>query len=348
MTKNPYQTKMEESGLLMKTKLTHEDYMNELLAFQDMLGSMVFIDGEEHRIDEIIVELERTARSKHVEKDPQFRKGIAALRQIQKEISISVAGKHGEERVASTLEYITRPCYKYRNIYITDGERETELDNLILTENGFIILEVKNVKTDITINENGRILYSNECFHDISICDKMQDKRELLRAELEMRLAEKGFSVPIIIDSFLVLSTRKGMYIKVNDQCGKEKYCFRPQLPYIINDYSASDSLSEEEMVVLDTVINEMETQKKCFDVKLDFDQIRTDIAGALEACLDTKAETQAAVEKEDAGKARTEEEPPIVDFKEYRRRRVGWFSAAALGAAALSIGVAIAVKGRR
>ncbi len=350
MTKNLYQAKMEESGLLMKTKLTHEDYMNELLAFQEMLGSMVFNDREEHRTDEIIVELERSARSKQIEKEPQFRKGIAALRQIHKEISISVAGKHGEERVARTLEYVTRPCYIYRNIYITDGERETELDNLILTENGLIILEVKNVKSDITINENGRILYDNQCYHDISICDKMQDKRDLLKAEIEKRMNEKGLYIPVTIDSFVVFSTKRGIKFKVTDFCGKEKYCKRGHLPNIINYYHSDNTILSEEMEELDAIINEMETQKKCFDLKLDFDQIRTDIAGALEACMEDTTIDTVAKEQEEVVVIQKNEATPIVNFKEYRRKRAKRIGTVALAftAAALSVGTVFALKDRK
>ena len=345
MAQSFYQT-LEESGLLTKEKLTHEDYINELLAFQDLLANIVINDGETHRTDEIIVELEKKARAKQVDKNLQFRKGISALRQINKEISISIAGKHGEDRVARVLEYITRPSCKYRNIYITDGDRETELDNLILTENGLIILEVKNVKTDITINENGRILYDNQCYHDISLCEKMQDKRDLLKAEIEKRMAEKELSIPVTIDSYIVFSTQRGVRIKVNDLCKKEKYCFKASLPFIIDAYHSGEQLTEEEMMSLDSIINEMETQKKCFDLKLDFNQIRADIAGALESCMDhpvinTVAEQQEAPQKH--------EDSPIVDLKEYHRNRTKRFSAAALAfTAALSIGAVLALKERR
>ena len=315
-----------------------------------MLGNMVFTDGEKHRTDESIVELERMARSKQVEKDPQFRKGIAAIRQIHKEISISVAGKHGEERVSRTLEYITRPCYKYRNIYITDGERETELDNLILTENGLTILEVKNVKTDITINENGRILYDNQCYHDISICDKMQDKRDLLKAEIEKRMNEKGLYIPVSIDSYLVLSTQRGVRIKVTDLCEKEKYCFRPSLPYVIDGIRANEGLSEEEMRDLDAIISKMETQKKCFDLKLDFNQIRANIAGALEVCMDDTTIDTTTEEQEKMVATQKSEATPIVDLKEYRRKRAKRFGMGALAftVAALSVGAVFALKDRK
>ena len=153
-----YMAEFEAAGLLSRPELTQEEFRKELLQFQELICNMVFGDDGAHRIDEVIVYLEKTAREKGVDRDPDFRKGVQALRRINKEIAISMAGKNGEERVARTLEYISRSNYKFRNIYISDGELETELDNVILTEAGFIILEVKNVKTDITISESGRIL----------------------------------------------------------------------------------------------------------------------------------------------------------------------------------------------
>ena len=139
------------------------------------------------------------------------------------------------------------------------------------------------------------------------------------------------------------------MYVKVNDRCGKEKYCFRPQLPYIINCYSASESLSEEEMKTLDTIINEMETQKKCFDLKQDFDQIRADIAGALKACMDDTAIDTVAKEQEEMIVIQKSEATPIVDLKEYRRKKARRFGAVALAVtAALSIGAVFALKDRK
>ena len=282
-----YLAEMNNSGILMQPELTQEDFRVELLKFQDMLCGLIFKDGEYHRIEEAIVFLEKAARDNGVDKDPRFRKGMQAMRRINKEIAISMAGKRGEDRVARTLEYISRPNYKFRNVYLTDEERETELDNVILTEAGFIILEVKNVKTDITISETGRILYDNEeCYHDVSICEKMQTKRELLQAALVKRLADKGHNIPIRIDSLIVLSAPKGVFINVTDRCRKEKYCFRGKLPFIIDAYAGEQLYSETELQELNSVMEEMATHQKCFMLNLDFNEIRSDIAEALEMAM--------------------------------------------------------------
>ena len=345
-----YLAEMKSSGILMQSELTQEDFRAELLKFQDMICGMVFKDGEYHRIEEAIVFLEKAARDKSVDKDPRFRKGIQALRRINKEIAISMAGKRGEERVVSTLEHISRPNYKFRNVYIADEERETELDNIILTEAGFIILEVKNVKTDITISETGRILYNNEeCYHDVSICEKMQTKRELLRDELAKRLADKKLNIPIRIDSWIVFSAPKGVFINVTDYCRKEKYCFRGKLPFIIDAYVGEQQYSETELQELNYIMKEMEAHQKHFMLNLNFNEIRSDIAEALEMAM---PEEESVVKKVHINEVNTDTnrirllDAGIKRRQNYRRTAAALIgSAASLALVAGTLGASLAYK---
>ena len=305
MSRN-YLAEMENSEILTRPELSQEELRVELLQFQDLIAGMVYDDADEHRIDEVIVHLEKKARDKGVDKNPQFRKGMGALRRINKEIAISMAGKRGEERVTRTLDYISRPNYKFSNVYISDGERETELDNVILTEAGFIILEVKNVKADITISETGRILYNNEeCYHDNSICEKMQRKRELLLKEVIKNLSGKGMSIPVRIDSYIVFSAPKGVFVNVTDRCHQEKYCLRGKLPFIIDAYNGEGLYSEQEIEAMNSIMEEMKTHQKRFTLEMDFNEIRKDIANALELCLDVKEELFI--------EAGVDENPPVI-----------------------------------
>lgn len=121
---------LKNLSLATQSELTPEEYLTALMQMQELLCRGVAEGQDVRRLDELVVYLEKTARDKGVERVPEFRKGIQALRQVNKEISILIAGKRGEDRVAKTLEYTSRPHYSYRNIYVTDGERETELDSI--------------------------------------------------------------------------------------------------------------------------------------------------------------------------------------------------------------------------
>ena len=115
---------MEENNIFKMEEMTFCEYVENLISFQDMITKLAMGDeyAEGMRLDEVIFRLEAKAREKGVSGEPVFRKGISALKVVNKELAISMAGKKGENLVARTLEYITRPNTKmYRNIYVSNG-----------------------------------------------------------------------------------------------------------------------------------------------------------------------------------------------------------------------------------
>lgn len=275
---------MEKSGALTEKEYTPQELTEQLLAFQKMLATMLYDDSDKAetvRMSEIIYYLEANAREKNLSGDPVVRQGIQALKRIDKEISISVAGRNGEGRVARTLSFVQRPDARFfNNVYVSNDESETEIDNIILTKEGIIILEVKNAKEDITITEDGRLLYSNEeCYHEKSICDKMNKKRQLIKERLLSEMSKKGIDMPIFIDSYLVFSAPKNVYIKITDNCRREKYCFRGKLPEMIDAYIGRVTYSDEQLAQLTEILSTIECNRKKFSLKIDYDEIRKNIA---------------------------------------------------------------------
>lgn len=281
-----YIEKMEESNLLMEQEMTFVEYSESLIQFQDMVTKIVMGDDYEDgmRIDEAIYRLETKARVKGINYDHQFRKGIAALRTVSKEIAISVSGKKAENIVARTLEFVERPnTTMYRNVYVSNVIEETELDNVILTDSGVIILEVKNTKDNVTITEQGRLVHSgDECYDKQPLCEKMRKKRRLLKERLESIMMERNLSIPIHVESFIVFSTPKGVRIDVDDRFHKEKWCYRSGLKNKIEYYIGLASYNKDQLAELDSALGEIETNVKRFALKVNFDNVRADIAEAL------------------------------------------------------------------
>lgn len=281
-----YIAKMEESNLLMEKEMTFVEYAESLIKFQDMITKVVMGDDYEEgmRIDEAIFRLEAKARAKGINYDHQFRKGIAALNIVKKEIAISLSGKKGENLVARTLEFVTRPnTTTYRNVYVSNEYEETELDNVILTDSGIIILEIKNTKDDVTITEQGRLVHSgDECYDKQPLCEKMHKKRKLLREKLEMVMEEKGLNIPIRVESLIVFSSPKGVRINVDDRLHREKWCYRTGLTKKIDYYVGLVSYNNEQLAELGSILSDIETEVKRFALTVNFNDIRTDIAEAL------------------------------------------------------------------
>lgn len=276
---------MENSGLFMRAEYTNNEYTDELLDFQKMVGEMICGDQARYdlRMSEIIVRMESAAREKGVDRNPLVQNGIRALQKVGKEISISVAGRNSENRIARMLSFSERnDLATFRNVYVSDGESETELDNVLLTKNGIIVLEVKSVRGDVKISEDGHIMRANdEYYDDKPIDEKMIIKCRLLKSRLESLMAERGVQLPIWIDSYIVFSTPQNVFIHVNDLYRKQKYCSKGKLKYIVDDFTSDICYAPDEFVYLQNLLGEIETSQKRFSLDMDFDEVRKSFAQA-------------------------------------------------------------------
>lgn len=285
-TSEQYLREMEDSGILMEKEMTFTEYADDLLAFQDMVTKMIMGAKYEEgmRLDNARSWLESVGRQKGFTENTEFRNGIQNLKKIEREIAIALSGKKGEQLVSKTLEYVTRPNVSvFKNVYLSDGNEETELDDVILTDSGILILEVKKVKSDITFAADGRMLRNgNECFDNRPIAEKMHTKRRLLRKQLEAEVARRGLDISVCVDSFIVLSPPHGQFIHVKDDYRKEKYCFRSKLTERIDHYIGYAYYSEEQLETLGNILSNMEANKKRFEEGIDFDDARRSLADVL------------------------------------------------------------------
>ena len=279
--------RMEETDLFMKRDYTYEEYVAELIEFEAMIASMVYGSEkpEKVRMTEIILYLEKLAQEKGLEKNLAVRNGIRQLKKVEKELAISISGKIGENRVAKALEFVEREHFaSFRNVSLSDGAEVTEIDNIVLTDNGILVLEVKNAKEDVTISEDGRLLYNNSTSYEARpMAEKLEVKRRLLRQRLESALRERGVELPVHIDSFLVFATPRNLHINVTNLYRKEKYCFQSRLKYVVGEYFSNVTYSKEEFKLLEGILGELDRCKKPFQVTLDFDEIRDGFAQAME-----------------------------------------------------------------
>lgn len=188
-----------------------------------------------------------------------------------------LSGKRAEDEVAHSLTFVDRPFFRdFRNVYVADQVTETEIDNVILTNNGIIVVEVKSAKHNITIGEDGRLLYSNsESYHNESIGDKMSAKRRLLKARIESKLRERGLDIPVHIDSYLVFVTPKRLEVTITDNFRQEHWCRRGRLQHIVNNFISDVTYTAEEYAQLEEIIDGLDCNIRRFPTELDLPAIR-------------------------------------------------------------------------
>lgn len=303
---------MESGNVLMSRECTFKEYVSDIVQFQDMICKI--ISGNDYhegmRIDEALFIMESIARKMELRSHPAVHNGVLTMKQLAKEMAITMSGAKGESLVSRTLEFLNRPNTQiFRNVYITDGIDETELDDIVLTDNGVIILEVKKVKSDLTLTEDGRMVFaSDECYDKIPLAQKMALKRRLLKKCLEKAISDKGLDIPVYVDSFIVFSAPKGQFIKVDDRYRREKHCFRTGLNKKLESYIGCAYYKAEQLAQLGEILSEMESNVKRFKTELNYDEVRRSLAEALVVLQGTseKQEATTTIEEKHATKQHT------------------------------------------
>lgn len=291
MTYNEIMLDMDNHNILSNPQVTFDSYIDDLIAFQDYMTAVVLQKEGFHKVDETANYIEDEAWKKGLQNNSDIQITCRNLRRVGKELAISIAGKKGEDKVARKISEATRDDMRsFRNVYVFGENEESEIDNIVLTKNGIIIIEVKNISTDVTISENGMLLVDKDVsYQNASLGEKMNKKRELLRREIEIAAKKRGICPDFFIDSLLVFCAPQNTYI--NDHYHKEKYCFASRVPYIIDSFVTRTAFSEEEFEQLNEILEELSAFKKTFTSDIDYRSIKDSFAKAYVKLFEDNAE---------------------------------------------------------
>lgn len=273
---------MEANGAMMCTKMTKDERMAGLLDYQEMILRLVFNDDHAAnlRLWDVAAHFRDLASEKGCEDTPVVAQAIEDMEIIAKEIAKAISGASGEHQVAKSLRYVRRNIIALPNISLSDGEDKTELDQVVITSNGILILEVKNYKKDIIISEAGQIYGPcNKRYSDKNLGEQMNVKRFLLRSKLEAALAAAESETPVHIESRVVFSDPN---ISVTDLYRQERYCFKTSLSHEIDGFQSVVYYTADQMRSIAAAISEFADKDERYDVGLDFDRIRKTFAQAL------------------------------------------------------------------
>lgn len=250
--KKTYEEKVKELvnkiKSFQKTRYCKADIEAELRALQRELLSLVF--DEEHVLN---ANLKIWDAFNQLVAENEEKGGVATeLLEVLREdckmfnnaIRAEISGNYGENQVFHRLTGLKGKHSILRNIELSDEAGRTELDMIVLTEKAQIIVEVKNTKKDVFIDETGNYYRKGEYqSFDCNIKEKMNYREALLRNVIREKLQEKGKETNIIK---LVVFTNYRMEIR--NKCEELMTCFLGELPYIIDDYNGECLYSEEEI----------------------------------------------------------------------------------------------------
>lgn len=268
----------------MEKKYTKDEYMEELFKLQDAILDL-YRDSEnltDETIEDLIYILQNKARENGVKDSEEVRNGINALKCLEATIAIECAGRKSEEKVNRIVdENKSEETATFRNISLQLGDNETEVDEVVLTPEGIKILEVKSVRGDVVIENDGRMFVSGRTNDYNPTGRKMKLQRDLLKSLMQIELRERKISIPLYIDSNLVLVAPKK--VKVKDFYKKEKVIFSSDIPHAIEFFEEKREYDSKQLEVLSEVLSNLEEKVKAYKTPLDVDSIKRSVAGLVE-----------------------------------------------------------------
>ena len=248
---------VEKIGAFTKTKYCKADIEGELRNLQQELLRLVF--DEEHILNS---NLKIWDAFNQLASENEEKNGIATeLLEVLKEdckmfsnlIRAEISGNWGENQVFHRLTGLKGKHTILRNIELSNGFKKTELDFVVFTEKAQVVIEVKNTKKDVFIDENGDYYRKGEYQNfDCNIKEKMDYREKLLRVMLVDTLATIGKEANVIK---LVVFTNNRMEIR--NKCEDLKTCFLGELPYLIDDYAGEKLFTEEDIIAMSEVISD-------------------------------------------------------------------------------------------
>ena len=140
------------------------------------------------------------------------------------------SGITGEDRVEQYLDYMKSNHVVLRNLQLSDGVHNTEIDFLVLKQGVATIVEVKNSKRDIYIDEVGDMYkigrYEN---FDSHLGAKMDFRAEVIKKLIK----DAGFE-NMKIEKVVVFTNNR---IQVQKDYRGFRVCFLSRLPHLIDDF---------------------------------------------------------------------------------------------------------------
>lgn len=265
-----------------KTKYCKADVEGEMRKLQLEFLRLVF--DEEHILNANLIiwdvynQLEYENREKGgiaTDELKEFKLGCVKFSNL---IKAEISGNWGENQVFGRLSCLKSKNKILRNVELENGDNRTELDMVVLTEKVQVIVEVKNTKKDVFIDEQGDFYRCGEYMNfDCNLKQKMDNREQLLNDAIAGTLSERDKEPKIIK---LVVFTNK--HIEVKNKCEDLKVCFLGELPYYIDEFVGESIYSNEDIAALADAIS-VKAKSHEYELKMDMQKFKEDFVRLLD-----------------------------------------------------------------
>lgn len=240
---------------------TKEERFGEMLKLQREAVEIVFPDKNETfkgeaRLWDVLERLKRESQTAGFGADDEIAAFEHDCREMGRRIAAEFSGNRGEEKAYRRLRYKECPGIILRNLQLSEGDCRTEIDLVVITGGAVFVIEVKNTRLDIYIDEVGDQYRLGEVERfDTRLGTKMDFQKRLVK----QLAAKAGFPELEILGIVCYTDSR----IKVYNHCERIRTCTLGKLPYLIIDHEDSRKIDDEGIVSISNVLQEASKQER-------------------------------------------------------------------------------------
>ena len=259
---------MNEFNSFKEKEYYKEEYIEELERLEIELIEKTFnkehVDASNLKICHVEKHLEELNEQANHVADTELNDFKEKAYALVNEIKKFKSGNKGERYVSKFLDTLKCPKFVLQNIELSKDNHKAEIDFIVITEKTIFILEVKNTRRNVIIDEKGNFIkLGRDTIYERPIGENMVEKEYLLRSILD----QIGYKNPNIM-SYVVFTDSK---IEVENKCEFVNHTFASCLAHIIYNNSGSKIYSLQEMKKISNKIKMSEIKQKyapSFDVE--------------------------------------------------------------------------------
>lgn len=246
---------MSQITAFSKETYTKAEFLPELLKLQKEIVELTF--NSEHaekgnlRLWDVVEHMKKLNTERNGAADKLLESFVQSSKSVGNTIAAEISGNYGEQKVFRALENLNCQNQVLRNVELEYDGKRTEIDAIVFTNKAIFIVEIKNSKKDIFIDEDGSFYrIGNSMHYDGNIAEKMDEREHLLRIALE----RAGVEHPKIFKVIAFTNPR----IDVECKYHYIKVCGFNYLPVFIEKFTSSQWYSYESICTMMAAVNEM------------------------------------------------------------------------------------------
>lgn len=258
-----------------KPSYTKSELLPELLKLQYQVVDSTYNAEHAENGDLRLWDVERHLRKLNEERghvaDDELAKFMKDCKVVSNSICAEFSGNAGEQKVFRSLDNLGCQNGVLHNVELEFDGRRTEIDAIVFTNHAIFIIEIKNSKKDIFIDENGDFYRTGHSMHhDCNIADKMDEREALLRKALE----RVGLDYLKIFKIITFTNPR----IDVENKYHYIKVCGSNYLPTFIEKFTSNQWYTYEDICNMMEAVTEVKCPEE-YKMSIDMDDFKKNFA---------------------------------------------------------------------